>query len=66
MRRVAAEAALRLARDGAELELWYGERLAVSSGTGPSQHRRVLDFLAEVGVPLAGLAAGPATAEVGE
>jgi len=49
VRRVAAEAALRLARDGAELELWYGERLVVSAGTGSSQHRRVLDFLAEAG-----------------
>jgi uncharacterized protein (DUF58 family) len=47
--RMAAEAALRLARDGAELELWYGDRIAVSAGTGPSQHRRVLDFLAEAG-----------------
>lgn len=51
VRRVAAEAALRLARDGAEVELWYGERLAVSAGTGPTQARRVLDFLAQVGEP---------------
>lgn len=54
IQRVAAEAALRLARDGAELELWYGERIAVSSGAGPSQHRRVLEYLAEVGLAEAG------------
>ncbi len=47
--RVAAEAGLRLQRDGVELELWYGSQLAVSSGSGLTQQRRVLDFLAGVG-----------------
>ncbi|MEM9460881.1 MAG: DUF58 domain-containing protein [Myxococcota bacterium] len=46
---VAAEAGLRLLRDQAELELYYGDRCAVSAGTGGTQRRRVLDFLAEVG-----------------
>jgi uncharacterized protein (DUF58 family) len=49
VQRVAATAGLRLQRDGAEVELWYGDRLAVSAGTGATQVRRVLDFLAEVG-----------------
>lgn len=46
---VAADAVQRLARDGAEVELWYGERLAISAGAGPRQQGRVLDFLAEAG-----------------
>ncbi len=46
---VAAEAGLRLERDEAELELYYGERCAVRSGSGSPQRRRILDFLAEVG-----------------
>ncbi|MEX1363765.1 MAG: DUF58 domain-containing protein [Nannocystaceae bacterium] len=59
--RVAAEARLRLLRDFAEVELYYGrgsgdgsgsgegERCLVPSGAGADQHRRILDALAEVG-----------------
>ena len=47
--RVAADARLRLERDRAEVELFYGERCVVTPGSGGSQHRRLLDFLAEVG-----------------
>ena len=36
-------------RGHARLPSGYGERLAVSSGTCPTQARRVLDFLAEAG-----------------
>ncbi|MCB9713245.1 MAG: DUF58 domain-containing protein [Myxococcales bacterium] len=47
--RVAAEARLRLGRDHAEVELFYGDRCLVPSGAGPAQQQRILDVLAEVG-----------------
>lgn len=46
---VAAQARVRLLRDGAEIELYYGDRCAVPPGVGRAQDERVLDFLAEVG-----------------
>lgn len=46
---VAAQARLRLLRDGAEVELYYGDRCAVPAGYGRAQDERLLDFLSEVG-----------------
>lgn len=47
--RLAAEGRLRLLRDHAEVELFYGDRCIVPSGSGAAQHQRMLDVLAEVG-----------------